>query len=159
MLILEAEVRRWEPRVSGSEAGKRWWPVKKLIPDSYQSIPDARKLFPEPGKLFFAAKVRMFASSGRLWGGYGVFSALYRSSRSDRLKELLANRDLEGGQEGALAFWERELFEVELGGFLQVGESLFDGRPLTDGPHLRALGDVPVSFSVEDRAERPVDHA
>jgi len=49
---------------------------------------------------------------------------------------------------------QRKLFQVEFGGFLQVGNGLFDCRTLADGADFRALGNVESAFPVQDCGKR-----
>jgi len=45
----------------------------------------------------------------------------------------------------------RTFFEVQLGGFLKVGDRFFDGFTLAHRADFRAFGDVEVPFLVHDR--------
>ena len=60
---------------------------------------------------------------------------------------------LENGHQRTAGILGRELIEIQLGRFLQVGDGFFDTLALADRPHFGAIRYVNIPFFVQNRSE------
>ena len=68
--------------------------------------------------------------------------------RPDTPRTFLGTRRLESRHQCPPSLWHRKFLQVNLCGFLEVGDSLFQTTPLTYSANFRTIGHVPTPFLV-----------